>query len=55
MIGIIDGKKVRIPTREEREERGIILDSERCMNCFKPIENGRQFCYFCENEYGFIS
>ncbi|MBA7652093.1 hypothetical protein ES703_59922 [subsurface metagenome] len=55
MIEIIDGKKVEILARKERKERGIILDSERCMNCFEPVEGGRQFCYFCEDEYGFIS
>jgi len=55
MIEIIDGKKVEILTRKERKEQGIVLDSERCMNCFEPVEGGHQFCYFCEDEYGFIS
>ncbi len=55
MIEIIDGKKVKILTREERRERGVVLESELCMNCFELVENGRQFCLFCELEYGFIS
>jgi len=48
-------KKDRDLTREERWAKGIYYNYERCMNCFEPVENGRQFCYFCEDEYGFIS